>query len=62
MGSDEFEYLIADDYDPSKEIPDGFVTKIIPKHTWAIFACKGAMPESLQAVNKKILLRMAAKL
>ncbi len=34
MGSDEFEYLIADNYNPSIEIPNGFVTKIIPKYTW----------------------------
>ncbi len=53
-GSDEFEYLIADNYDPSRELPDGLVTKVIPKHTWAIFACKGAMPTALQAVNQKI--------
>ncbi|WP_090093391.1 AraC family transcriptional regulator [Clostridium uliginosum] len=54
MGSDEFEYLIADNYNPSIEIPNGFVTKIIPKHTWAVFGCKGAMPKSLQDANKKI--------
>lgn len=54
MSGNEFEYLIADNYDPSKEIPDGFVTKIIPKHTWAVFSCKGPMPNSMQEVNKKI--------
>lgn len=54
MGSDEFEYLIADNYIPSTVTPEGFITKIIPKHTWAIFACKGAMPKSLQDVNQKI--------
>ncbi len=54
MGSDEFEYLIADNWNPSTETPDGFVTKIIPKHTWAVFACKGAMPKSLQDVNERI--------
>jgi len=32
-GSDEFEYLIADNYDPSAVVPDDFVTKTIPKHT-----------------------------
>lgn len=53
-GSDEFEYLIADNYDPSRVLPDGFVTKVIPKHTWAIFVCKGAMPTALQDVNQKI--------
>lgn len=52
--ADEFEYLIADNYDPSAEIPEGCVTKMIPKHTWAVFACKGPMPNSLQEVNKKI--------
>ncbi len=54
MKSDEFEYLIADNYDPSMEIPDGYVTRVIPKHTWAVFSCKGAMPKSLQEVNNKI--------
>lgn len=54
MGSDEFEYLIADSWNPSTEIPEGFVSKIIPKHTWAVFACKGAMPKSMQDVNQKI--------
>lgn len=54
MGSDEFEYLIADNYDPSREIPNGFITKVIPKQTWAVFACKGPMPKSLQDVNRRI--------
>lgn len=54
MGSDEFQYLIADDYNSSSELPDGFITKVIPKHFWAIFACKGAMPQSLQNTNQKI--------
>lgn len=54
MGSDEFEYLIADNYTTSSEIPDGFFTKVIPKHSWAVFACKGAMPTSLQNTNQKI--------
>jgi AraC family transcriptional regulator len=54
MGSDEFEYLIADNYDPSIEIPNGFITKVIPKQNWAVFACKGPMPKSLQDVNRKI--------
>lgn len=53
-GPDEFEYLIADNYDPSTAVPDGFVTKTIPKHTWAVFACRGAMPKALQDVNQKI--------
>lgn len=54
MGADEFEYLIADNYNPAAELPDGLVTKVIPAHTWAVFACRGAMPQSLQDANKKI--------
>ena len=54
MGSEDFEYLIADDYNPSMELPDGFVTRIIPKHTWAVFPCKGAMPNAIQEVSQRI--------
>ncbi len=54
MGGNEFEYLIADDYGADKDIPEGFVTKVIPKFTWAVFTCRGAMPYSIQKVNKKI--------
>ena len=46
MGGNEFEYLIADNYDPAKEIPDGFTTRTIPAHTWAVFPCTGRMPQA----------------
>lgn len=52
--SDEFEYLIADDYKTESDIPEGFVTRVIPKHIWAIFSCKGAMPKAMLDVNQKI--------
>ena len=54
MGRDTFEYLIADMYNPVMDVPEGFVTKTIPAFTWAVFPCKGAMPEALQDVNKRI--------
>lgn len=54
MGQDTFEYLIADPYDPVKEVPEGFIVKTIPGFTWAVFPCKGAMPYALQDVNTKI--------
>lgn len=54
MGNNEFEYLIADNYNPAIDIPDGFVTRVIPEHTWAVFACRGSMAQSMQEVNKKI--------
>lgn len=40
MAGDVFEYMIADNYDPTKEVPEGFVTKVIPAYTWAVFPCK----------------------
>ena len=54
MGGNEFEYLIADNYDPAKEIPDGFTTRTIPAHTWAVFPCTGRMPQALQGLNQQI--------
>ena len=44
MGGNEFEYLIADNYDPAKEIPDGFTTRTIPAHTWAVFPVPAGCP------------------
>lgn len=54
MGNESFEYLIADLYNPAKDIPEGFVTRTIPAFTWAVFPIRGAMPDALQDVNKKI--------
>ena len=50
----EFEYLIADNYIPWNDIPEGFKAVTIPKYTWAVFSCRGPLPKSLQDVNKKI--------
>lgn len=56
IDSDEknFDYLIADNYIPWNEIPEGYKTKVIPAGTWAIFPCHGALPKALQDVNTKI--------
>ena len=54
MGQENFEYLIADPYDPQKEIPAGLVTRTIPAFDWAVFPCRGPMPTALQDVNTKI--------
>lgn len=54
MGGNEFEYLIADDYNSKVKIAEGFVTKVVPKNTWAVFACKGSGEQSIQDVQKKI--------
>lgn len=49
-----FDYLIADNYLPWNDIPEGYVTKVIPAGTWAVFPCRGALPKALQDVNTKI--------
>ena len=54
MGMNKFEYLIADPYDMQKELPEGIVTRTIPAFSWAVFPCRGAMPDALQDVNTKI--------
>ncbi|MCI8975087.1 MAG: AraC family transcriptional regulator [Lachnospiraceae bacterium] len=54
MGNERFEYLIADVYNPSVEFPEGLVVRTIPALTWAVFPCKGALPQALQGVNEKI--------
>lgn len=56
MDGNEFEYLIADNYNPLNEIPTGFVTLVIPQFTWAVFACKGALAgtHSLQNIHERI--------
>ena len=54
MSGSEFEYLIADDYDPAKEVPEGFSVRTIPAHTWAVFPCTGKMPQALQGLNQRI--------
>jgi AraC family transcriptional regulator len=49
-----FDYFIADNYNPANEIPEGCETKVIPAGTWAVFPCRGPLPKALQDVNTKI--------
>lgn len=62
MDGNEFEYLIADNYNPLKEIPADFVTHLVPEYTWAIFSCRGALMDSgsLPDIHKKNFYRVAA--
>lgn len=50
----EFEYWIADDYIPWKDVPAELSVKVIPGGTWVVFPCQGPLPESLQNVNDKV--------
>ena len=43
-----------DIYNPSTDIPDGFTVKTVPAFTWAVFPCRGALPDALQDINAKI--------
>lgn len=52
--SKEFEYLIADIYLPWQAIPENCVTKVIPASTWAVFPCRGPLPDTLQDVNTRM--------
>lgn len=44
--SDEIEYSIMAISD--KRLPDGFTEILIPENMWAVFDCKGRVPESIQ--------------
>ena len=54
MDGKEFDYWIADMYDPAKPIPAGCETLRIPGGLWAQFECRGPLPESIQSVNTEI--------
>lgn len=49
-----FTYMIADDYIPSREYPEKFITYEVPANTWAVFPCRGPMPAAMQSVYEKI--------
>ena len=48
------DYWIADLYKPWEHIPDGCETYLIPGGLWALFPCKGPLPDSMQKVNTQI--------
>ncbi|MBQ8122005.1 MAG: AraC family transcriptional regulator [Ruminococcus sp.] len=54
MDGRNFDYWIADLYEPWKEIPEGCETYQIPGGYWALFKCKGPLPDSMQTVNTQI--------
>lgn len=54
MGGNTFEYLIASNYSPQMEVPNGFVTRVIPNFTWAVFPCRGSGGKAMPEINKKI--------
>ena len=51
---EKFEYMIADNYIPWEEIPEGCTARVIPAATWAVFPCRGPLPKTLQDVNTRM--------
>ena len=49
-----FPYLIGQTLMPGAVIPEGLITREIPAHLWARFACVGPMPYAIQNVTKQI--------
>ncbi len=49
-----FEYSIAALADDKTKVPEGFTLHEIPARTWAVFECKGAMPDAMQELWHKI--------
>ncbi|MBQ6696218.1 MAG: AraC family transcriptional regulator [Lachnospiraceae bacterium] len=47
----DFDYLIADNYLPWKEVPQGYETRTLPAGMWAVFPCKLS---TLQDTNTKM--------
>lgn len=52
--SKTFEYAIAAACDEGIEVPEGYRLKEIPARTWAVFECRGAMPQAIQKLWHKI--------
>lgn len=49
-----FNYMIADNYLPWNKVPPHCETRVIPAGTWAVFPCRGPLPQTLQDVNTQI--------
>ena len=50
-----FDYSIAAKCNENTVVPEGFRKNTIPARTWAIFECKGAMPNAIQDLWHKIV-------
>ena len=54
MDGHDFDYWIADLYMPWEDVPEGCETLVIPGGLWAVFACRGPIPDEFQKLNTKI--------
>ena len=53
IGEGKFRYLIAGKY-TGGEVPEGMVLYEFPRGEWAVFNCRGPLPEAMQSVNTRI--------
>lgn len=49
-----FSYAIGDELPEGMATPTGFETIVIPAATWAVFPCRGALPEAIQNQHRRI--------
>lgn len=54
MAGNEFRYMIADDFQDGQARAKNLDVHEIKEHTWAVFPCRGPMPQPIQEVNKRI--------
>ncbi|MBP3655150.1 MAG: AraC family transcriptional regulator [Clostridia bacterium] len=54
VNADTFTYMIANPYPPQHDAPQGMSVHTFPAGMWAVFPCRGALPDALQAVNTRI--------
>lgn len=54
MDGKTLDYRIADLYQPWEDIPAGCETYQIPGGLWALFPCRGPLPDSMQKISKQI--------
>lgn len=52
--ADTFAYMVGGFCDADTPVPEGLVRRTIPAMTWANFECTGPIPESIQALNRRI--------
>ena len=49
-----FTYMIGTFCQPDAPVPEGFEKRTVKPHTWAKFRAVGAMPQSIQKLNRQI--------
>ena len=53
IGEGKFRYLVAGRY-TGGEVPEGMTAYEFPRTEWAVFDCRGPIPEALQSLNTRI--------